>query len=210
MSYNVPMKIVYLHGWRSAHSEESKKFQFLKSLCEELGHELATPSVPYERFCSPTYKGVSASNWLTPICKDAGVIMGTSLGGYMALWQASLHSKACVLINPAKQSDVENMIDRESGKEVENYVTGEKHFIDSLSARIFLSNPVDILSMLWARAVPGLVLIGQNDEVIEPKKSALVFSLFCDVQTYPGVDHRFENLEIARPQIVKFLNNMIL
>ncbi len=84
------MKIVYLHGFAS--SPNSSKAQFFRRKFEALGIEIAIPDLAQDNFT-----GLTLTAQLSVVKDAAGsgsvVVMGSSMGGYLAALYAARHEQ---------------------------------------------------------------------------------------------------------------------
>lgn len=82
---------LYIHGFNS--SGASQKAQQLRTHCASQGRVLLAPDLSNDP--------QQALAQLLPLAEQAGLIIGSSLGGFYALVLASVASRPTVLINPA-------------------------------------------------------------------------------------------------------------
>jgi len=96
------MRIVYLHGFASG--PQSSKAQFFRARFEELGVPFETPLLDEGNFETLTISGQLAVIERA-IHGDQVILMGSSLGGYLAALYASRHPNVerLVLLAPAFQ-----------------------------------------------------------------------------------------------------------
>ena len=97
------MRVVYLHGFAS--SPSSSKAQYFRGKFAERGISIEIPQLDEGRFEALTISGQLDVIERT-VGQEPGVLMGSSLGGYLAALYASRHPtqvERLVLLAPAFQ-----------------------------------------------------------------------------------------------------------
>lgn len=85
------MKAIYIHGWQS--SPNSEKVEIL----EEAGLKVVAPKIDYEAEQGMVYPRIKK----LVIEEQVDVLIGSSMGGFVAYWLARELNKPALLFNPA-------------------------------------------------------------------------------------------------------------
>lgn len=86
--------VLYLHGFNSAGA--SPKARLVKAACEVLGLPCETPDLP-----SQAMEALRLAESLLPRLGPSPMLMGSSMGGFLATVLAERHALPAVLVNPA-------------------------------------------------------------------------------------------------------------
>jgi uncharacterized protein len=178
------MKILYVHGFGSKFDPSNEKVVALSQLGEVIGVDVDYTS------------GYGAAR-LTVVeaAADAEVdlIVGTSLGGYMAAQVGSAYGVPFVAINPAI-APAETML---------KYVGSGVDFAGrtyTLTEEVADSYP-DIVTH-----GAGLVLLDEDDEVLPSKITRAFLGAAFRVVMFPGGNHRFAHIAESLPLIESHYN----
>jgi len=164
------VKIVYLHGFAS--SPRSSKAQFFKERFEQLGVEVTIPDLAQGNFAQLTLTGQ-----LAVVNEAAGpgplVIMGSSMGGYLAALYAARHPEVETVVALAPAFDFARLWRLRLGEEqmrawarrgwmeTPHYGTGQtEHIGYELYKDALIYEPYPEISQ------PILIIHGLNDDVV--------------------------------------------
>ena len=177
--------IVYLHGFNS--SPQSTKAQQFAAWAASRGLGYHVPILSYD----PKQAIISIEKQLKALLKYSSVesvgLVGSSLGGYYALYLAEQFGLKAVVINPAMRPYEllhEYLGDNKNIYTHEPYVLTEQHIDDLRKLKINkFSRPQDILCLLQTA-----------DEVLDYQQAVteLSDSLLC---IEPGGDHSFQDFQ---------------
>ena len=174
-------KIYYFHGFKS--SGGGSKFETIKKVYGN-EYEIISPSFPNNIY--------QAKRELKLIEKDLNgntdvTIIGTSLGGFYAYYFASVFMDlGLIMINPVL--DPSKHMKKYLGKN-RNFKTNEEF--------VFTADDIEELRIMEKEIKSGpnplpayLVMLGRNDDLVDPQKTAKVFFNSPHVKFYDD-DHRF-------------------
>jgi uncharacterized protein len=176
------MKILYVHGFGSGFDPENPKVKTMGYLGEIVGVD-----VDYCEGFESAYQEVSDA------ANGCDLIVGTSMGGYMASHVGASQGIPFVALNPAVMPS--KTLVRHIGDFVD--YTGKE---SKLSAETVSSYP-DIRMTDGC----GLVLLESGDDVIDPEVTRAMLSEIYLVKQYAGGSHRFESLEDRIGEIEEFI-----
>jgi predicted esterase YcpF (UPF0227 family) len=172
------MNILYIHGFRSS-GTGSYKSEIIQKVFPEAN--IITPDLSHdlrEDLCT-------LSNILDKGSID--LIIGTSMGGFIADYLAIQFDKPSILVNPL--ADIQHLINK-TGQSWTNYKTGKEFFFSK-------DNELQINLMDWvicnsSRKETALLVLGTNDEVLDYTDAVFKYKNFKNVQSiYMEDDHRF-------------------
>lgn len=173
------MHIIYFHGFNSA-GKKSKKYRILK---EAFCQKIHTPTLDYtsDTLFADTEEYIDSF-------EGDKLIIGTSMGGFMATHFARLGKCEAWVFNPAMYPD-------ESLKvylgEIRNYVTNETYEWGLRNIKIFTKAIKDVTYELERSDIK--VCVGTQDTVIDPSR----ISEYFKKENIPVIpyedDHRFSN-----------------
>lgn len=185
--------ILYFHGFKS--SSDSKKAHNLKRYIES---EAENTSIVIPDINDRFEKAYAQINDLIQSCPTDIVFMGSSLGGYYALYYAQLFNTKAVLINPAippLRGFGDNI-----GENV-NYSTGNKFSINEVN--------ISFLKSLSHKEISNtnniMVLVESGDEVL-PFDKTIAYFKGAHIDITFGGDHSYQSLSYKLPKIKKFLD----
>lgn len=176
------MKILYVHGFGSKYDPTHDKIVKLSSLGEVVG-----VNVDY----TLGYDAVLNKIVDTAEIEQVDLIVGTSMGGYMAANAGARSGIPFVAINPAVTPS--ETLSKWVGNFVDHY--GNDH---SLREDVALAYP-DI-----SMDGNGIVLLDLADEVISATKTRNMLDGVYSVFVFEGGNHRFAHMDKALPLIKEF------
>lgn len=176
------MNIYYCHGFASQFDPSSSKLEMLSKLGSVHGH-----NIDYTR---PAEEVVQ--HCLDALIKaDIDIVVGTSMGGWLASIVGSQAGIPFVAINPA----------------IEPSKTLKKHVGTGLDfqgkAYQLTESVVDSYGPFSTNGC-GLILLDQGDDVIDWRATHDIYQEHYSVVSFPGGSHRFEHMEEALPPIEAF------
>ena len=182
--------IIYIHGWNS--SANARKAELLK---EEVANnaEYEVTSFTLESHPREAIKQLAEIIELEKVARKVHLI-GSSLGGYYAVFLAESLDLKAAMINPAVWAY--KIFENDRGENI-NPNTNEKYiidqeWIDSLE-EIFIENP---------NKNRFLVLLQTGDETLDYRYAEKYFSGAKTIIDEGG-SHSFENLESKIPEILQ-------
>jgi hypothetical protein len=184
--------IVYLHGFNSG--GQSQKAAWLRA-------QLAP--VPVFAPDYPAHRAREALRVLRKFIRRLRrenlrdrtlMLIGSSLGGFWAPRLAPEFGARIVLINPSVRPD--ETLARHTGR-YRNAATGGETVLTADDVRALKAQRVEPCNP----AVPTLVLLDANDEVLDYRLAEAAFRGCGRTIVYPGGSHRFEHLAEALPEI---------
>lgn len=179
------MDIFYIHGFGSRYNPDSDKVRGLSQLGAVRGAD-------YDY--TATFDSIIAH--LTRETQRADLLVGTSLGGYLAMRLGTLTYRPYIAINPA--IDPATSLRAYLGPGTDHYGT------DFVMEEATLRSYPPLLPGLAPER--GLVLIDEGDEVIDvPATIEMAGLAGLRHFTFPGGDHRFQHMEEALPLIEEHL-----
>lgn len=174
------MKILYIHGFNSAGYGD--KINYLKKAFGP--RNVIAPTLDYD-----PVEAVSQLEFLTEAIKDKDklYLVGTSLGGFYALYLSSKFKVPAVLINPS--IDPHRSLERQVGPQ-KNFKTDEEY--------IFTQENLESLKNFYVKELEPIknlvyVYLDEEDELLNSNQTAKYFEGF-HVVMYPGGNHRFTHM----------------
>lgn len=179
--------VLYLHGFNSGYG--SPKSALMRAACAELALPCETPQLPHR----PKAALALAEDRLAGLGAQP-LVVGSSMGSFLATCLAERHGLMAALINPAVTPAA--LVAEWMGKAFLNEHTGE-HFVIEAAHR-------EELEALTPRSVSPsryLLLLGSADATLDP---ADAFALYQGARTviHPGGDHVFTVLADYLPAIL--------
>ena len=185
--------ILYFHGFKS--SSDSDKAQEFKKFIENNTSQTKIIIPDLEDDFKEAHKQIET---LIDINSPNILYMGSSLGGYYALYFAQLYKSKSVLINPAiaPMNDFEIHL----GKN-ENYATGNKFTI--------LKDDISYIRSLHHKKIlepkNNLILLESGDEILNYIESSSYFrGSYIDI--FYGGNHSYTSIKEKFTKIKDFLN----
>lgn len=185
--------ILYFHGFKS--SSNSKKAHNLKKF---ITNSSKNTSIIIPDLNDGFHKADAQINNLIESCETDLVFMGSSLGGYYALYYAQQLSAKAVLINPAIPPLIG--FDKNLG-ENENYSTGNKFTINEEDISFLKS--LSHKKLLHPNKV--MVLVESGDEILAFDQTIAYFN-GAHIDITFGGDHSYQSLPNKFIKIKKFLS----
>jgi hypothetical protein len=181
------MKIIYIHGFKSCGIGEKSK-----AIKNYFDIPTLTPDLPF----SPK----KAVKFLESIITDETILIGSSLGGYYAIYLARKHHLKAVLINPSLKPY----------KTLKNYVGVQHRYCDNKPFK-WKKKYLKELKKLKTDYKKGkyLVLLQSGDEILNYKKTLKKFKKLQNAKVVVeyGGNHRFENINDYLCMIEGFIND---
>lgn len=179
--------VLYLHGFNSG--EASPKAALMRAACAALALPCATPSLPHR----PLAAFELAESRLAGLGPEP-LVVGSSMGGFLAACLAERHGLRGALINPAVRPA--RLVDEWIGVAFVNDYTGERFTVGREHR--------EELEMLTPGTVTPeryLLLLGTADETLPPVDA---FGLFAGARTilHPRGDHAFMAMVDHLPAIL--------
>lgn len=187
--------LFYLHGFAS--SPSSWKAQALQEAFQTLApHRLLVPALPF----SPTDAVALLESQIEPLLAQTQLqvdLIGSSLGGYYAIYLAERYNLNAVLINPAiRPFDL-----------LENYL-GENHNYHTGESFVFESRHIGALKNLDVEHIKRpdafMLLLQSGDEVLDYRQ-ALAKLPHSPTVLQQGGSHGFDHFEELIPSVLNFL-----
>ncbi|MDZ7868772.1 MAG: YqiA/YcfP family alpha/beta fold hydrolase [Rheinheimera sp.] len=182
--------IVYLHGFAS--SSLSEKALLVRDYFQQYlpQHQLSVPDLPY----------TPAEAWqeLQQLCaqKPPQLIIGSSLGGFLATALAEQYGCRAVLINPAVRPHL--LLQQHLGRYF--HPVRQQHY-EVRAEHLPLLEDLQVEEL--HRPSQYLVLLQSGDEVLDYRQ-ALDFYQQCQTDVQEGGDHSYQNLQSRLADIVNF------
>lgn len=186
------MHIIYIHGFNSTGPGSAKYLM----LSERFGKDrVSTIDLPYV----PAQAVSALEDLIEEIKKndDNIIVVGTSLGGFYAIYLSRKFSLKCVLINPAIDPCVTTR----------RYLGANTNYGSGLTYQ-FTVNEVEgfrpyYVTLSDAPTVPTLVFLDADDEVLDYEKAVEHFTGYAHIKVYEGGNHRFAHMIDALEDIAK-------
>ncbi len=185
-----PQHIVYLHGFAS--SSQSEKALLVRDYFQQHlpQHQLSVPDLPY----------TPAEAWqeLQLLCvqQPPQLIIGSSLGGFLATALAEQYGCRAVLINPAVRPHL--LLQQHLGRYY--HPVRQQHY-EVRAEHLPLLQDLQVQQL--RRPSQYLVLLQSGDEVLDYRQ-ALDFYQQCQTDVQEGGDHSYQNLQSRLADIVNF------
>lgn len=182
--------IIYLHGFNS--SGNGNKVKIL-----EKEFNVISPSYP----SNDIDKAIKIVNDLIEKHKSDNEIMlvGTSMGGFIAQYLGVKHNLKYVLINPSLEPC--KTLSRHLGKNT-NFTTNEVYTLTEDNIKEFekytITNPCN--------GSGTLMLLDSGDKVINHEYAVNLYKGKSQIKMFDGGSHRFDHLKEAMPIIKEYYN----
>lgn len=184
--------VLYLHGFNSG--SESPKARLMRAACKRIVHRgesltCSTPQLPQR----PREAFEAAQAALEALGLNT-LVVGSSMGGFLASCLAERFDLAAVLLNPAVQPA--RLIDELLDTEFVNDYTGERFTVDA-------SHGEELTKLVPPRLDPRryLLLLGSADETLDCRDAFRAYA-GCRTLIEPGGDHGFSRIEKHLPAIL--------
>ena len=178
------MKVLYIHGFNSAGYGE--KINHLKNFFGD--ENVITPTLPYD-----PQKAIKQLEFLVEAIKDKDdlLLVGTSLGGYYALYLADKYKVPAILINPSTEpyitlkSQIGPQINYKSNEE---YIWTEEHLKSLEKLKVDEEKQKLLKDLVY-------VYLDEEDELLDSHKTKDYFEeKGIYVKMFPGGNHRFVHM----------------
>jgi len=191
---NGKQMIIYLHGFNSAGS--GSKVNLLKTL----GMDVIAPSYP----SNDIDKAIKIVSNIIEDNKDKDkeiMLVGSSMGGFMAQYLSQKYNTMLVLINPA--TNITQTLKLYIGNNT-NYLTGEKYILTEQDIAKFTQYDIK----QYRNELGALLLLDKNDNVIDHSIALNKYKGHADIKLFEGGSHRFEHMQEALPLILEYYNTI--
>jgi len=178
------MKILYIHGFGSQYDPEHEKIKLLETLGTVVG-----VNVDYCKGFRSAFETVINA----VLDGDIDLIVGTSMGGYMAAHVGAETGTPFVSLNPAIQPSIS----------LQKWLGTFTDFSgnDKCLTEATVKNYPDIIQEGY-----GLVIVETADEIINAHDTMELLSDVFRVEYFAGGSHRFTHMEAALPMIQEHYN----
>ncbi|MEQ5801293.1 YqiA/YcfP family alpha/beta fold hydrolase [Halomonas sp. H10-9-1] len=179
--------VLYLHGFNSGAA--SPKGVLVRRACEALGVPCLTPQLPHR----PGAALELAESRLAELGRRP-LVVGSSMGGFLATCLAERHALDGVLINPAVRPA--DLVAEWVGERFENDYTGERFTVEADHlAELAALTPATVTAERY------LLLLGTADEVLDPAHACALYR-GARMLLHPGADHAFTVLARYLPAVL--------
>ncbi|MEC9482153.1 MAG: YqiA/YcfP family alpha/beta fold hydrolase [Halomonas sp.] len=184
--------VLYLHGFNSG--SESPKARLMRAACARIDHRgrplaCCTPQLPHR----PQAAYEMAERLLRSLGENT-LLVGSSMGGFLASCLAERFDLRAVMLNPAV--DPARLVDDWVGMAFVNDYTGE-HFVIEPAHR------EELAALTPSRLTPSryLLMLGTDDETLDCRHA---FGAYAGSRTLllPGGDHGFSRLAEFLPAVL--------
>lgn len=178
------MNIYYCHGFASQFDPASSKIGRLRELGVVYGHDIDYTK-PADQVAQQCFDEM--------LDNDIDIIIGTSMGGWLASVVGSRAGIPFVAINPA----------------ITPSQTLAKHIgrgMDYQGREFKLTASVANSYGSLSRDGCGLILLDEGDDVINWRETYTAYHERYSVISFPGGSHRFEHMKAALPLIEDFFD----
>lgn len=182
-------KILYIHGFASAFKPNGSKVTVLSKYFEV---------VPFSYDTGGFYQD-NLQQMKDIIKKESiAVVMGSSMGGFYAIQLAAeIDTVVSVALNPSHE--LRNRLSGSIGMH-KNFETGKTF---ELTEGALSSYPA-----ACHKSGKAFIFFMAGDELLDAKKAEEDLSPYFDFTLLPGGQHRFENLDVHMPSIMKKIDHL--
>ncbi|MBR4803801.1 MAG: hypothetical protein IK032_04105 [Bacteroidales bacterium] len=192
----MPQKILYIHGFNSAGGgHKAVELQKMFPQCEVL-----SPTFDYKNPAAVQKKLDSLVR-----TQRVGMVMGTSLGGFFAIYCSAKHAIPAVVINPTVKPS--QTLAKMVGKQ-KNYVTREEYQFTAADLAKFADFEQKVFDKLTFVGSKLHFALSTNDELLGDHH--YLEQRFPDCHDFNYFDqqgHRFAGVKILKPIIERGMNN---
>ena len=179
------MKILYVHGFGSHYDPEHEKIKALETLGTVVGINLDYCK-GYDRASGAIYDAIME--------EGIDLIVGTSMGGYMAAQMGSHCGIPFVSFNPLIYPN----------KSLQKWIG---NFVDHAGNDRCLTDTVVSEYPDITQSGAGLIMVESGDEVLKAQDTIDLLETVFQVEWFTGGSHRFTHMEAALPKIKAFYEN---
>lgn len=179
------MKILYIHGFGSRFDPKHAKIQALETLGEVIGIDVD--------YCKG-FKSVFEDVIYKVTTQKVTLIVGTSMGGYMAAHVGSVAGVPFVALNPAI-SPSHDLLQWEG---IFADYNGGSHYLSEST----IANYPDIVT-----EGRGLIIVESGDDVVNANNTVNKLSEYFQVERFSGGEHQFTHIDRAIPLIEQHYSN---
>jgi len=192
----MPQKILYIHGFNSAGGgHKAVELQKMFPQCEVL-----SPTFDYKNPAAVQKKLDSLVR-----TQRVGMVMGTSLGGFFAIYCSAKHAIHAVVINPTVKPS--QTLAKMVGKQ-KNYVTREEYQFTAADLAKFADFEQKVFDKLTFDGSKLHFVLSTDDELLGDHH--YLEQRFPDCHDFNYFDqqrHRFAGVKILKPIIERAMNN---
>lgn len=188
-----PPLLVYLHGFNSSPGSHKARLLTEHLAAQEYDCELLVPELPF----SPVRAAARIDGLIASRKGRRVVLMGSSLGGYYAVWAAQRFALPAVLVNPAVYP---YRLLRDYLGPQENPYTGERYVLEMSHMDMLEALEVGPLE----RPERVFVLLQTGDETLNYREALSRFE-GSPQWVQPGGSHAFDNFVSTLPAALSFL-----
>ncbi|WGO83990.1 esterase YqiA [Arsenophonus apicola] len=185
--------LIYIHGFNS--SPLSQKANSLKTWLRRQHPEvnMLIPQLP----CYPAETIELLQNLVTAHAGESIGVIGSSLGGYFAIWLSQKFNLPAVIVNPAVRPF--DLFQQYLGEQVnpytkECYILQPQHLNELQEIQIKALTAPDLI---W--------LLQQTGDEILDYRQAVTYLMECKQTIESGGNHAFVGFDYYFPQIIRFL-----
>ncbi|WGL94967.1 esterase YqiA [Arsenophonus nasoniae] len=185
--------LIYIHGFNS--SPLSEKANSLKTWLQRQHPEvnMLIPQLP----CYPAEAIEFLNNLVTAHAGEPIGLLGSSLGGYFAIWLSQKFNLPAVIVNPAVRPF--DLFQQYLGEQVNPY-TKERYILQPHHLNELQKIQIKAL------AAPDLIwLLQQTGDEILDYRQAVTYLMECKQTIESGGNHAFVGFDYYFPQIMRFL-----
>ncbi len=177
--------IVYIHGFNSwGNTEKPQKLR-------EMFPEITVLSPSYDSADFDTIDQLM--DGITP--DDKLMFIGSSLGGFIAMYLAKLYNTKCILLNPA--TNATQTIEKYLGKN-QNFVTQKEYILTAENIQKLQKYALSDIEDIDIKCFVNL-----DDETIDAKETLAFFENKKTVVCFPEGGHRFSEIEKVKNDILR-------
>lgn len=182
--------VLYLHGFNSGSA--SPKARLMQAACQQLEDgplPCDTPQLPHR----PRAAYRLAEQRLDQL-GDQPLVVGSSMGGFLATCLAERHDLEAVIINPAVRPA--RLVEAWIGGSFVNEYTGERFTVNAVHR-----DEIETLTPETITPARYLLLLGTRDETLDCRDAFAAYA-GCRTILHPGGDHGFSTMVDYLPAIL--------
>jgi len=184
--------LIFIHGFNSSGNSDKAK----RLLHEFPEMNVLTPTCAYAPDKAISELSHQIENGLTS--GKTVTIVGSSLGGFYAVYLAYKYKLGSILINPL----VDQTALRQAIGPQQNYYTDEQYNWTEEHC-----TQLDIMRIQPEKlAIKPLLLLDEKDELLDSLMAASHFDKQAETHLFPGGSHRFEHMDEALPIISAYID----